>query len=63
MLVKRDGREAEASPLCRGEHHEEAEAQEGQVGRRLINHRPVAQTDSHEDEGPEGDKRRWQEPS
>jgi len=59
LLVKRDGREAEASPLCRGADHEEAEAQEGQVGRQKINRRLVTQTDSHEVEGPEGDKRRW----
>jgi hypothetical protein len=63
LLVKRDGREAEASPLCQSEHHEEAEAQEGKVGRWLINHPPVTQIDSDEDENPEGDKRRWHEPS
>jgi len=34
LLVKRDGRVAEAAPVCGGGHHEEVEAQEGQVGRR-----------------------------
>jgi hypothetical protein len=63
LLVKRDGREAEASPLCRGAHHEEEQAQEGQVGRWLINHPLATQIDSDEDEDPEGDKRRWHEPS
>ena len=36
-FAKRDGRRAEALPTDGGADHEEAEAQEGQVGRRDIN--------------------------
>jgi hypothetical protein len=54
--TKPDGRGAEALPFCGGAHHEEAKAQEGQVGHRDINRDLVTQTDSHEDENPEGHK-------
>jgi len=35
-MAKRGGREAEASPSGPGKDHEEAQAQEGQVGRWLL---------------------------
>jgi hypothetical protein len=54
--VKPDGRGAEALPFCGGTHHEEAKAQEGQVGHRDINRDLVTRIDSHEDENPEGHK-------
>jgi len=34
--VKRDGRRAEAQPICAGRTHEEAKAQEGRVGHWLL---------------------------
>lgn len=38
-------------------NHEEAKAQEGQVGHLDINRVSVTRTDFHEDEGPEDEKR------
>jgi hypothetical protein len=37
-------------------YHEEAEAQEGQVGRRFMKSGPETQTDFHEEEDPVDDK-------
>lgn len=54
--MKPGGRGAEALPSREGAHHEEAKAQEGQVGHRDINRDLVTRTDSHEDEDPEGRK-------
>jgi len=46
----------EASPAYRGEDHEEAEAQEGQVDRQDANRALMMQTDFHADEGPEDEE-------
>lgn len=54
--VKPDGRGAEALPFREGRHHEEAKAQEGQVGHQDINRGWVTQIDSHEEQDPEGHK-------
>jgi hypothetical protein len=43
----------------RGVAHGEAEAQEGQAGRRDINRDLAGYADSRADEGPEDDKWRW----
>jgi len=53
---KHDGRGAEASPACKGGHHEEAEAQEGRIGQRNINRDLLTRIDLHEDEDLEGHK-------
>jgi hypothetical protein len=50
---------AEAPTTCRGATHGEAEAQEGQVGHFVANRDWVTRTDSHADEGPVDDQRRW----
>lgn len=45
-------------PLARsGKNHEEAKAQEGEVGHLDINRGLMTQTDFREDEGPEDDER------
>ena len=48
---------AEALPTCGGSHHEEEQAQEGQVGHSDIKRDWMMRTDFHEDEGPEDDQR------
>jgi hypothetical protein len=49
---------AEAPPIRSGATHEEARAHEGQVDYRNAKRVPEWPTDSHVDEGPEGDQRR-----
>ena len=57
LLVKRRRSWGGIPPSCWGVDHEEAKAQEGQVGHSDINRGSVTQTDLHEDEGPEDDER------
>jgi len=57
LLVKRRRSWGGIPPRCWGADHEEAKAQEGQVGHEDINNDSVTQIDFHEDERPEDDKR------
>lgn len=50
---------AEAWSARCGEDHEEAKAQEGQVGHWNANRELVTQTDSHVDKGPEDEEWLW----